>query len=144
MAMFEITDDNVVFTNHRTVCTIMLDSGDNPEKISEKIAKYFPAFDTLKEQHLIETMLMVTNNSTDSKVGYPLQTLYITPSTVEGKNGIDLQMRKRSFDGRIIHVDSDTFTLGKDDKSNMAILIENFVNYFLHVDNLITNAGSLK
>lgn len=142
MKKFEITNDNVILTSNGTVLTVLLDAGTDSVDVAEKIKKHFPRFDNITEEYLLETVLMVPSPSTNSKVGYPLQTLAIIPSIVEDKKGINLQMRKCAFDGRVIHVDSDTFVIGESDNQNMDILVENFVNYYEHVNGLLNPAGS--
>lgn len=129
--MFELTDDNVILTSNRTVITIMLYPGDRLETMRERIKKYFPNPSDIKEEYLLETMLMCRNKEKDGVIGIPLQTLYLTPAmNQQNEPVVELLMRKRRMDGETIHEDTDTVLVNSTNADAwIAEIILNFTEY---------------
>lgn len=144
--MFELTDDHVILTQNRTVITIMLYPGDTHTTMKERLKKYFPNPKEIKEEHLLETMLMWRSNpDNDSVIGCPLQTLYLTPDVNEHNEPIiKLLMRKRDAKGKAVHEDTDTIEINsKNVDAWVDELIMNFAEYhYFVVDFMIAQSAN--
>ncbi len=141
--MFELTDDGAILTNNRTCITVMCIPEDTVETISERLNKYFPKPEQITEEYCLETMLMVYDPDKQSRLGAPLQSLYLRPSVNdEGKDIISLLMYKRDCTGKVVHTDTDALIVGSDHiDANIKELINNFVDYHLFVVDIFSKCG---
>lgn len=129
MSNFILTHDDVMLTNKGTVATVMVGLNEDTDSLKERLRRYFPVYESITEQCIIETMLMVPIIDGDRE-GFPLQTLYVTPYTSNEQKHIGFWMRKRAPHGTIVHEDKDDFILTGDTSKYTEEIIDNFIHYY--------------